>query len=217
MNGLAAICGIAGILALIVGLVLFMPATKLKPYRKVARLLSIGGISFFAIGIIITPNAAVHGERGDQNPSHAAVTPATHIAPTDAVALEPIPGARDHNYISHSGGVYYYAASAILNDAAQDVHGFEYAGRKIKPGNDTVFEVNSVGMPIHTLWCEDPCSIINADDGHMLSYQPSSIIGMVFQDIDDGKLKSINVAPIDPPHVVGSSSVYGASASSSQP
>jgi hypothetical protein len=215
MNGVAAICGFTGILAFIVGLVLFLPATKLKPYRKIARFLSIGGGSLFAIGIVITPSTASRGEQGARNQSvagRADIIPATQAARNDAVAQEPVPRTPDHNYLNHSGNVYYYAAASTLNEgeygAAQDVHGFEYAGRKLNADNDTVFEVNSVGMPIHTLWCQNPCSIIHADDGHMLSYQPSSIIGMVFQDIADGKLKNIDVRPIDPPHVAGPSSIY---------
>lgn len=212
MNGLGTFFGFIGILSFAVGLAMFLPIAKLHSRRRLAKRLSAAGLILFVVGLVITPNQAP-SEAGKPLDVAPAAAPLASPTPGTPVADTPKTRSPDHNYLSYSGRTYYYAAAISPEEAEQgrttnEIFGFEYAGRHIKPGNDTVFAINSAGMPTQTLWCDNPCSIVHSSTGQMLAYDASSIIGMVFQDIMDGKLKSVDLKPISPPHAVGSASIY---------
>lgn len=56
MANLGAVFGLLGLLAIIVGLVLFIPIPAFKARRRAARWLSLGGLASFIVGIVISPS-----------------------------------------------------------------------------------------------------------------------------------------------------------------
>ena len=115
--------------------------------------------------------------------------PTAEPAPTTP-AGEPRPAAR---YDLVEGDVYFYVGDSTAEKKAEgkilgSVSSFRYFGKN-KDGLHEIASLSDNGKSLFNATCAEPCVIIKLDDGERLPFDPSSIIGAVFQDALDGHLK----------------------------
>ena len=76
MGNFGPVLGVFGLLAVIVGLLMFIPLKVLRAKRRVALWLSVGGFVSFVLGLILTPTPAQQGQPEVSATTHPAPSPA---------------------------------------------------------------------------------------------------------------------------------------------
>lgn len=126
---------------------------------------------------------------GDDSGSNqlVTITPTAPPAPPKIVA----PAVPPHNYALKEGLIYSYIATVSEEDkkdgkATGDVSIFKYLGKQ--DGMHVIASLNDKEQIVYRSRCAEPCVIIKTDFGSRTAYNPSSIIGAVFEDAIAGRL-----------------------------
>lgn len=131
--------------------------------------------------------------------SSPVVPPADTVSASNAPAPEsseeaqfsPSPQQPIHNYIEKEGSVYLYEGAVSENDqkagkAIGDILSYEYLG--IQRGKYVLTRLNDDHSIFERLSCNNPCIVIDADDGRKIAYNEKSIVGAAFADAIAGML-----------------------------
>lgn len=121
------------------------------------------------------------GKDGSANASQENTTP-------EASASDP----SDHFYDLKEGDEYSYSSAPSENDMASgdqvgNVSTFKYLGES--GGVYTLAGLGNDGRIEFRLRCTNPCSIVKADNGEKLPFNPETVIGVAFRDAFGGKLE----------------------------